>query len=299
MAKGIFMHKPGTGYDDRPEEFYHFPKLYKSRVDAVVGDWVIYYEPGKGKDARKYKAVAEISGIRSDPNLDGHFYADVVPNSFQTFINPVPLHDKGIYYNSQIQKRVGLPNGLAQAAVHPVSEEDFWTILKLGTGQLTSELPRYDIELENSFNENQADFIPEVTRDRVDVYLNRPFRDKAFRECIITAYDKRCAFTGLRFINGGGRAEVQAAHIKPVVKNGPDSVNNGLALSGTVHWMFDRGLLSVSDNFDILVSRKVNNIDEVNRLISPNRKVNLPKNEKDWPNPYYLQWHRKEFEFEG
>jgi putative restriction endonuclease len=41
--------------------------------------------------------------------------------------------------------------------------------------------------------------------------------------------------TGLRIFNGSGRAEVQAAHIRPVADNGPDSVRNGLALSSTIH----------------------------------------------------------------
>ncbi|MGH6673150.1 MAG: HNH endonuclease [Xanthobacteraceae bacterium] len=43
--------------------------------------------------------------------------------------------------------------------------------------------------------------------------------------------------TGLQIINGGGRAEVQAAHIRPVAAGGFDSVRNGLALSGTIHWI--------------------------------------------------------------
>ena len=61
--------------------------------------------------------------------------------------------------------------------------------------------------------------------------------------------------TGLKFINGGGRSEVQAAHIRPVEDRGPDSVRNGIALSGTVHWMFDKGLISVDENFDILIAK--------------------------------------------
>ena len=60
--------------------------------------------------------------------------------------------------------------------------------------------------------------------------------------------------TGLRIINGGGRSEVQAAHIRPVASSGPDSVRNGLALSGTAHWMFDRGLLSIGDDYSILIA---------------------------------------------
>jgi len=41
------------------------------------------------------------------------------------------------------------------------------------------------------------------------------------------------AITGLKLINGGGRAEVDAAHTRPVEANGPDVLSNGIALSGT------------------------------------------------------------------
>jgi len=40
-----------------------------------------------------------------------------------------------------------------------------------------------------------------------------------------------------------------------VEHRGPDSVRNGIALSGTVHWMFDRGLLSIDDDYAMLVAR--------------------------------------------
>lgn len=70
---------------------------------------------------------------------------------------------------------------------------------------------------------------------------------------VLQAYGSRCAITGLRLINGGGRAEVEAAHIRPVEASGPDIVSNGIALSGTAHWMFDRGLISVADDLQILI----------------------------------------------
>src|SRR3546814_5241197 len=63
-------------------------------------------------------------------------------------------------------------------------------------------------------------------------------------------------------------AEVDAAHIRPVEANGPDILTNGIALSGTAHWMFDRGLISFSDDFDIMVSRQVNDPDGVRGLIN-------------------------------
>jgi putative restriction endonuclease len=97
--------------------------------------------------------------------------------------------------------------------------------------------------------------------------------------------------TGLRLINGGGRPEVQAAHIQPVALSGPDSVRNGLALSGTVHWMFDRGLISIGDDFKILVAQHHVPEDAV-RLLNRSGRINLPKDNTAHPNSFFLKYHR-------
>ena len=91
--------------------------------------------------------------------------------------------------------------------------------------------------------EQQSVFQHEQERSRVAYLTSRIVRDSIFRRIVLRAYDARCAITSLKLINGGGRAEVEAAHIRPVEANGPDIVSNGLALSGTAHWMFDRGLI--------------------------------------------------------
>ena len=94
-------------------------------------------------------------------------------------------------------------------------------------------------------------------------------------------------------INGGGRAEVEAAHIRPVEANGPDTIQNGLALSGTVHWMFDRGLIGLSDDLDILVSRQVNDRAGVEALINRTGRALAPLRAADRPHPHFLAWHRE------
>lgn len=125
----------------------------------------------------------------------------------------------------------------------------------------------------------------------------RPFRDQAFKRVVRSAYNNQCALTGLRLINGGGRPEVQAAHIMPVSEKGPDSVRNGLALSGTLHWLFDRGLISIDDNYRILVAEnRVPN--QVRKLLNPSGKVIVPKDKNFWPHPHYLRFHR-EHTFKG
>jgi putative restriction endonuclease len=103
--------------------------------------------------------------------------------------------------------------------------------------------------------------------------------------------------TGLRLINGGGRPEVQAAHIRPVADQGPDSVRNGLALSGTMHWMFDRGLISVDDDMRILKA-KGHVPDEVERLLNRTGYLNLPSDPARHPHPAFLRHHRETY-FKG
>ena len=103
----------------------------------------------------------------------------------------------------------------------------------------------------------------------------------------------------MRLINGRGRAEAQAAHIMSVEFGGPDAVNNGIALSGTIHWMFDRWLISLGDQGEVLLSRKINDIEGVTKLIYPDRQARLPSSKVQRPKPRFLQWHRQRFEEYG
>jgi putative restriction endonuclease len=110
---------------------------------------------------------------------------------------------------------------------------------------------------------------------------------------VLQAYGERCAISGLKLINGGGRAEVNAAHIRPVEKNGPDTVHNGIGLSSTAHWMFDRGLISLGDDLQILISRQANDPDGVRAFINRTGFAILPHRATDRPHPRFLQWHRE------
>ena len=133
----------------------------------------------------------------------------------------------------------------------------------------------------------------EQDRRIIKQLVSRPFRDRAFAAAVKGAYCDTCAMTGLKIINGGGRSEVQAAHIRPVEHNGPDSVRNGIALSGTVHWMFDRGLVAIDDDYSLLLV-KDRLPDTVDRLLGGNRKLLLPERSDMYPHKKFLEYHRRE-----
>jgi putative restriction endonuclease len=132
-------------------------------------------------------------------------------------------------------------------------------------------------------------------RPIIERISKRQVRDEAFRHAIQAVYESTCAMTGIKIINGQGRPEVQAAHIRPVSDRGPDSSRNGLALSGTVHWMFDRGLVSVGPppDYAILISRR-GLPQNVQRLFNPDMMLRKPTDERFWPAPGYIDFHRRE-----
>ena len=171
--------------------------------------------------------------------------------------------------------------------------------MQRGLAEEQIELPRLgtpDPVVESAFEFGemaQSPFVFEQERERVARMTTRTLRDKAFRRLVVRAYDKRCAVTGMKLINGGGRAEVEAAHIRPVEASGPDSVNNGLALSGTAHWMFDRGLIGIGDSLEIIVSRQVNDRDSIENLINRSGRLIVPDNPRNGPHPAILSWHRE------
>jgi len=293
MGFGIFIHRSDSIYDDRPAERYQFPPQYLSRVSACVGDWIIYYEPSKVADSRGYFAVAKVEQVIPDPTTSDMYLALIEPGSYLDFANPVPFNGPQGVMEQGVLNDAGKISGRAQSAVRPLSSADFKRIVEQGLAEDNRFLPRVDGTEENSFHEEQAPFGPEADRQWISRMVSKPVRKQAFRRRVVTAYDARCAITGLKLINGGGRAEVEAAHIKPVEMLGPDIVSNGLALSGTVHWMFDRGLISLSDDLNILVSRQANDAASIHALINKTGKANAPSRPSDRPHPYFLNWHRE------
>lgn len=298
MAFGVFIHRADSIYDDSPAERYQFPKPYLERASATIGDWILYYEPVKVRGSKGYYAIARVLEVIPDPAAQNMFLALIEPGSYLEFPNSVPFDDGDGPIERGLLNEEGRISGRAQAAVRPISAADFDRILTRGLAEEHLLLPRIGSaeQIEETifqFDEGQVPFVFEQERERVERMTTRVVRDRVFRRVVLRAYGERCAVTGLKLINGGGRAEVAAAHIRPVEQNGPDIINNGLALSGTAHWMFDRGLITLSDDLDIVVSRHVNDRDGVENLINKTGRLVGPIAERDRPHPVFLAWHRE------
>jgi putative restriction endonuclease len=105
----------------------------------------------------------------------------------------------------------------------------------------------------------EAPFAFDEERRTTETTAIRKARDRAFRGKLLEQYDNRCAFTGRKFISPVGSMVLglDAAHVIPVNEKGSDHPANGLPLTKDLHWAFDRGLLGVAPDRNILVPASV------------------------------------------
>jgi putative restriction endonuclease len=300
-VKGIFDTKPESGYDDEITRRYHFPRQYRDVAERLVGDWIIYREPQRNRGRRAYIAVARLIRLESDPARPGYSYA--LMSEYLPFDRPVPFAGEGVYAEAALRElpdssRVGAY--LQGKSVRTVSDADFAAIVRKGLSETLAPENALRLNLDPSHVDRETfDLVSAPQGEQVrrieQILLNRKIRDANFRRQVCDAYQDQCAVTRLRIVNGGGRAEVQAAHIWPVSSGGPDVVQNGLALSATVHWLFDRHLISLTDDYRLLVSH--NKVPEQLRDLFARQmdRIHLPKDESLWPQPAYIARHREAF----
>lgn len=120
-------------------------------------------------------------------------------------------------------------------------------------------------------------------------------RDPNFRDKVLRAYEHRCAITGFRAALRGSYFGCEAAHVKWFAYDGPDSLENGIAMEPTLHKLFDAGAWSLTDDRRVLVSAEFTGSDEaVSRLRDLHGKpIRKPLPGSPQVSLEYIHWHRE------
>jgi putative restriction endonuclease len=126
-------------------------------------------------------------------------------------------------------------------------------------------------------------------------------REARFRLTVVPAYNYTCALTGYRLTTMRSGSIVDAAHIHQFSDSRNNHPQNGIALCKNAHWLFDQGLWSLTDDYEVIVA--VGRFDEAGPdafLLrrSPGRQIEVPANRSYWPDRSHLAWHRKH-KFQG
>lgn len=113
----------------------------------------------------------------------------------------------------------------------------------------------------------------------------------AFRSRVTDAYGRRCAVTGERTL-----PVLEAAHIQPYAKRGPNRVDNGLLLRSDLHRLFDRGLVTIEpDRLTFRVSDRIRDEYSNGRVyyeLDGKPLIVLPESSDERPKRAFLEHHR-------
>lgn len=125
---------------------------------------------------------------------------------------------------------------------------------------------------------------------------SRQTRDPNFRENVLKAYEYKCAVCGFDVKLRHQPVALEAAHIKWHQAGGPDIEVNGLALCSLHHKLFDRGVFTLSEHLEVLVSEYANGSVGFEEWLMRfhGRTINFPQRQSYYPQGNFIGWHVKE-----
>jgi putative restriction endonuclease len=185
--------------------------------------------------------------------------------------------------------RVGLSHG--SKLDEEVCKEFFqnWNDLVFETNEIKDRLKIQQIKQTTSLTEDFP-----IGKDIVKTRKERLGQD-FFRKTLLASYNNRCCFTGISIPE-----LLRASHIKSWSDS--DDINektnprNGLLLNALHDAAFDRGLMTITTDYKIMVSKKLLNDNEENKLFFGkyhNKEILLPT--RFLPDIDFIRFHNKKF----
>ncbi|GAB3990833.1 HNH endonuclease [Spirosoma daeguense] len=138
--------------------------------------------------------------------------------------------------------------------------------------------------------------VPYATTLPVEDEEIRFVRGGLFKKLIPKVYDFTCAISGMKVISVDGASLVEACHIVPISVSGDDKVTNGIALCPNLHTAFDRGMIGVDEQLNVVVSPLLadNVASPYNLKQFHGKPLRLPFGEIHYPKMESFRWHMRE-----
>lgn len=155
--------------------------------------------------------------------------------------------------------------------------------------QLTQGIPFLEEDLKSTeMNYSENDFTGETKKG----FVNQRIRQSFFRRSVLAGYGGVCCISGLAEPN-----LLVASHIVPWSKDKGNRLNpsNGLLLSAIHDRAFDKGLMTLSSDFEVILSRKLRKTD--NEFLKKvfldfeGKSINLP--DRFVPKVEFVEYHQK------
>jgi len=150
----------------------------------------------------------------------------------------------------------------------------------------SEEYKRKLVELKNKIDENAF---------QEEVFI----RGGLFKREIPKIYCNTCAISGLRIDAIANVTMVDACHIVPFSKGYDDTLTNGIALCPNLHRAFDRGLISISDDYTVLINKNFveSRTSTYNLYQFESKGIILPNTIGMYPSLENIRKHREKYGF--
>ncbi|MEO6231125.1 MAG: HNH endonuclease [Ferruginibacter sp.] len=175
-------------------------------------------------------------------------------------------------------------------AEKPVWNEFYnnWNELAYTAEKIIAERKHMSIE---QVSEIETIDLPKAGKERealVKIRVNQNF----FRKSVLLSYQNTCCITGIKMPE-----LLVASHIKPWAKDLSQAANpeNGLCLNALHDKAFDRGLLTLSKDFKIILSEQIltsKKEEVVQKYFLPYQDKEIIKPNRFMPHQEFLEYHR-------
>lgn len=166
----------------------------------------------------------------------------------------------------------------------------------------TSEV-QYSLELEiknQIVNDSKEEYqtkmqsLEEVLTEE-EIQEERFIRGGIFKKEIPRIYNHQCCISGMKIQTTINAQMVDACHIIPFSMSNDDTISNGICLSPNLHRAFDRGLITINEDYIVKISPSVNESNSPYGIIQfAGKRIHLPQELKLYPSTQNLNLHRKE-----
>ena len=293
---GVTLSKPDYTQHDKEFEQYFWSKGRFNKVRA--GDKFIYRKPSKVSANNQFYffgfgTVGEITKIGEDEYGKDNVICKVLePVRFENLV--FQNDDVLLNYDWKWKKRIK-ENGWGQFfnnyGMNEIPKEDFDFLCSVGLGSINSiDVKSDSLELVKShINLNHQN---EEVEDRYSNVKTRGPEQKVFSDNVKIIYNNQCCITGIKT-----RSLLQGCHISPWGKDKKNrqNLNNGLCLSLILHKCYDEGIITIDQDYKVLLSTKIDDDELFSYLFPYNRKkIKLPIKREFYPDKKLLLNHTNE-----
>jgi putative restriction endonuclease len=121
-------------------------------------------------------------------------------------------------------------------------------------------------------------------------------RSGVFKKVVPKIYNYSCCISGMKIAATREVQMIDACHIVPFAESHDDTISNGLSLSPNLHRAFDRFLITLGDDYKVIVSDSFTESGSHGIRTFHGQRILLPREERYYPSAENVRWHRERFE---